>query len=187
MVNEKANITNKFGIHIIRREKRHRLQKFVVIFGTNYICKFINRTFSKENLLWYNLSIKGGFTINNTLFEQFGGTYTLRGDYLLPNLTLSAEEETSYIGVWGRRRLSYLKNCRKVLYCNLLTSGELHSHFADTEEQAQQLFSRFLKELAKKENVTEELKSTDMILWVQKMNNISNRVTEVVNSALIFV
>lgn len=91
MVNEKANITNKFGIHIIRREKRHRLQKFVVIFGTNYICIFINRTFAKENLLWYNLSIKGGFTMNNTLFEQFSGTYTQQGDYLLPNLTLPAK------------------------------------------------------------------------------------------------
>lgn len=105
----------------------------------------------------------------------------------MPNLTLPAEEETGYIGVWGRRRLNYLKHHRKVLYYNLLTSGKLHSLIADTEEQAQQLFSRFLKELAKKENVTEELKSTDVILWVQKMNNISNRVTEVVNSALIFV
>lgn len=154
MVNEKANITNKFGIHIIRREKRHRLQKFVVIFGTNYICKFINRTFAKENLLWYNLSIKGGFTMNNTLFEQFGGTYTLRGDYLLPNLTLSAEEETSYIGVWGQCRLNYLKPHRKVLYYNLLTSGKFHSHLSDTEERAQQLFLQLVKDLAEKENVT---------------------------------
>lgn len=78
--------------------------------------------------------------MNNTLFEQFGGIYTLQGDYLLSNLTLPAEEETGYIGVWGRRRLSYLKNYRKVLYYNLLTSGKLHSHLADTEEQAQQPF-----------------------------------------------
>lgn len=69
-------------------------------FGTSYICKFINRTFAKGNLLWYNLSLKGGFTMNNTLFEQFGGTYTKQGDYLLPNLTLPAEE-AGYIGVWG--------------------------------------------------------------------------------------
>ena len=66
-----------------------------MIFGT--ILKFINRTFAKESLLWYNLSIKGGFTMKKTLFEQFGGTYTKQGDYLLPNLTLSAEEEASYI------------------------------------------------------------------------------------------
>ncbi len=80
--------------------------------------------------------------MNNTLFEQFGGTYTRQGNYLLPNLTLSAEEETGYIGVWGQRRLNHLKHHRKVLYYNLLTSGKLHSHFADTdtEKQAQQLF-----------------------------------------------
>ena len=109
--------------------------------------------------------------MENTLFEKFGGTYTKQGDYLLPNLILPAEEATGYIGVWGQRRLNYLKH-HKVLYYNLLTCGKLYSHLADIEEQAQQLFSRFLKELAKKENVTEELKSTDVILWVQKMNNI---------------
>lgn len=125
--------------------------------------------------------------MNNTLFEQFGGTYTRQGDYLLPNLILPAEEETGYIGVWGQRRLNYLKHHRKVLYCNLLTSGKLHSHLADTEEQAQQLFSRLVKQYAENEDVTEEVKATDMMLWVQKMNNISNRVSEVVNSELIFV
>lgn len=120
------------------------------------------------------------------LFEQLGGTYTKQGDYLLPNLILPAEE-TGYIGVWGQRRLNYLKHHRKVLYYNLLTSGKLHSHLADTEEQAQQLFSRLVKQYAEKESVTEELKATDMMLWVQKMNNISNRATEVVNCELIFV
>ena len=78
--------------------------------------------------------------MKKTLFEQFGGTYTKQGDYLLPNLVLPAEKETGYIGVWGQRRLNYLKHHRKVLYYNLLTSGKLHSHLADTEEQAQQLF-----------------------------------------------
>ena len=86
--------------------------------------------------------------MNNTLFEQFGGTQIKQGDYLLPNLILPAEEETDYIGVWGQRRLNYLKHHRKVLYYNLLTSGKLHSHLADTEEQAQQLFSRLVKQLA---------------------------------------
>lgn len=125
--------------------------------------------------------------MKKTLFEQFGGTYTKQGDYLFPNLILPAEEETGYIGVWGQRRLNYLKHHRKVLYYNLLTSGKLHSHLADTEEQAQQLFSRLAKQYAEKEGITEELKATDMLLWVQKMNNISNRATEVVNSELIFV
>ena len=88
--------------------------------------------------------------------------------------------------MWGQRRLNYLKHHRKVLYYNLLTSGKLHSHLADTEKQAQQLFLRLVKELAKKENVSEELKSDDMLLWVQKINNIRNRATEIVNNKLIY-
>lgn len=112
--------------------------------------------------------------MNNTLFEQFGGTYTLQGDYLLPNLTLPAEEETGYIGVWGQRRLNYLKHHRKVLYYNLLTSGKLNSHIADIKDQAQELFYRLVKQYAENEGVTEQLKATDQMKWVQKMNNISN-------------
>lgn len=84
----------------------------------------------------------------------------------MPNLTLPAEEETDYIGVWGQRRLNYLKHHRKVLYYNLLTSGKLRSHLADTEEQAQQLFSRLVNELAEKESVTEQLKTIGQIAWV---------------------
>lgn len=125
--------------------------------------------------------------MKKTLFEKFGGTYTKQGDYLLPNLILPAEEETGYIGVWGQHRLNYLKHHRKVLYYNLLTSGKLHSYLADTEEHAQQLFSRLVKQYAEKEGITEQLKATDMMLWVQRMNNISNRVTEIVNSELIYI
>lgn len=106
--------------------------------------------------------------------------------FLLHNLILPAGEETGHIGVWGQRRLNYLKHHRKVLYYNLLTSGKLHSHLADTEEQAQHLFLRLVKELAEKENVTEELKATDMMLWVQKMNNVRSIVQEIV-SAEIFI
>lgn len=87
----------------------------------------------------------------------------------------------------GQRRLNYLKHHRKVLYYNLLTSGKLHSHIADTEEQAQQLFLWLVNELAEKENVTEELKATNMMLWVQKMNNIRNRAMEVVNVEVVFL
>lgn len=129
------------------------------------IYKFINRTLVKENLLRYNLSIKGGFTMENTLFEKFGGTYTQQSDYLLPNLILLAEKETGYIGVWGQRRLNYLKH-HKVLYYNLLTSGKLYSHLADIEEQAKQLFSRLVKQYAEKEGVTEQLKAIDQMKWV---------------------
>ena len=121
-----------------------------------------------------------------SLFEQSGGTYTLQGDYRLPNLTLPAEEERP-IGVWGQRRLNYLKHHRKVLYFNLLTSGKLHSHLADTEEQARALFSRLVRELAEKKGVTEQLKATDQMAWVRQMNNIRNRATEIVNADVVFV
>lgn len=121
-----------------------------------------------------------------SLFEKSGGTYTMQGDYRLPNLTLPAEEERP-IGVWGQRRLNYLKHHRKVLYYNLLTSGKLHSHLADTEEQAQTFSSRLVKEYAEKGGVTEQLKSADQMAWVHRMNNIRDRTTEVVNAEVVFV
>ena len=121
-----------------------------------------------------------------SIFEQFGGTYTKQGDYCLPNLTLPAEEKHS-IGVWGQRRLRYLKQHHKVLYYNLLTSGKLHSHLADVEEEAQILFSRLVKEYAEKEGVTEQLKATDQMAWVRRMNNIRERATEIVNADVVFV
>ena len=75
----------------------------------------------------------------------------------------------------------------KVLYYNLLTSGKMNSYLADIEQQAQQLFLRLVKELAEKENVTEELKADDMLLWVQKMNNIRNRAAEIVNNEVVYI
>lgn len=120
------------------------------------------------------------------LFEKYGGTYTMQGDYRLPNIVLPAEDERP-IGVWGQRRLRYLKQYHKVLYYNLLTSGKLHSHLADTEEQAQVLFSRLVKEYAEKEGVTEQLKAGDPMAWVRKMNNIRERATEIVNAEVVFV
>ena len=121
-----------------------------------------------------------------SIFEQHGGTYTMQGDYRLPNLLLPTEEERP-VGVWGQRRLNYLKYHRKVLYYNLLTSGKLHSHLADIEEQAQDLFYRFVKEYAEKEGITEHIKATDQIKWVQRMNNIRERVTETVYSEVVYV
>ena len=121
-----------------------------------------------------------------TLFEQHGGTYTMQGDYRLPNLTVE-EADNRPIGVWGQRRLHYLKYHRKVLYYNLLTSGKLHSHLADTEEQAQELFNHLTTNLAQKEGITEQLKATDQMKWVQKMNNIRERVIETVYSEVVFV
>ena len=121
-----------------------------------------------------------------SLFEEYGGTYTMQGDYRLPNITLPAEEERP-IGVWGQRRLRYLKQHHKVLYYNLLTSGKLYSHLADIEEQAQALFSRLVKEYAEKEGVTEQLKVADQMAWVRRMNSIRERVMETVYSDVVFV
>ena len=121
-----------------------------------------------------------------TLFEQLGGTYTIQGDYRLPNLTVE-ETDTRPIGVRGQRRLNYLKHHRKVLYYNLLTSGKLHSHLADIEEQAQELFDRLVKEYAEKEGITEQLKADDQIKWVQKINNIQECAMEAVFKDVVFV
>lgn len=162
------------------------LEIFAVFFGTGDICKFINRTFDFTQPPLYNISAKEVFTMTDTLFEQLGGTYTQQGDYLLPNLALPAEKETGNIGVWALRHKRYLKHHHKVLYYNLLTSGKLHSHLVDIEEQAQQLFLRLVKELAEKEGVTEQLKSADQMAWVRRMNNIRNRATEIVNNEVIY-
>lgn len=122
----------------------------------------------------------------NTIFEQTGGTYTQVGDYMLPDLLPAEEEKEVNIGVWAMRHKRYLKQNHKVLYYNLLTSGKLNSYLADVEQQAQDLFLRLVNDLAEKENVTEELKSTDQILWARKMNNIRNRATEIVNADIIY-
>lgn len=121
-----------------------------------------------------------------TIFEKAGGTYTQVGDYMLPDLLPAEEEKEANIGVWGMRHKRYLKQNHKVLYYNLLTSGKLNSYLVDIEQQAQDLFSRLVKDLAEKENVTENLKATDQMLWVRKMNNIRNRATEIVNADIIY-
>ena len=120
-----------------------------------------------------------------TIFEQTGGTYTMQGDYCLPNLTLPPEEERP-IGVWGQRRLRYLKQHRKILYYNLLTSGKLRSHLADVEEEAQSLFLRLVKQYAEREGVTEQLKAENQMEWVGRMNNIRNRATVITGKEIIY-
>lgn len=118
--------------------------------------------------------------------EQTGISYTLQGDYYLPDLTLPPEDEKR-IGVWGQRHARYLKKHHKVRYINLLTSGKLNSYLADIDAQAEELFFRLVKQLAEKDNVTEKLKAEDTMRWVQKMNNIRNNVMEFVNTQLIYV
>lgn len=121
-----------------------------------------------------------------TIFEQMGGTYTQVGDYLLPDLKLPEEEKQANIGVWGMRHKRFLKENHRVLYANLMTSGKLVTYLDDIEQQATSMYLRLVKELAEKENVTEELKAADQMLWVKKMNNICNRATEIVNAELIY-
>lgn len=125
--------------------------------------------------------------MTETLFEHFGGTYAKQGDYLLPNLILPAEKETGDIGVWATRHKRYLKQYHKVLYYNLLTSGKMNSYLADIEQQAQHLFLRLVKELAEKEGVTEQFKSTDQMAWVRNMNNIRSQVIEYIGKELIYI
>ena len=118
--------------------------------------------------------------------EQTGISYTLHGDYYLPDLALSDEEKGVEIGVWGQRHLRYIKQHRKVLYLNLLTSGKLNGHLADINKQAEDMLSRLVKQMAEREGVTEALKADNQMEWVARMNNIRSRATEIVNTDLIY-
>ena len=120
-----------------------------------------------------------------TIFEEMGGTYTQIGDYLLPDLELP-EEEQQPIGVWGQRHWRYLKEHRRATYATLLTSGRLNSYLADIDRQAEELFSRLVKQMAEAEGVTEQLKSDNQMEWVGRMNNIRHRAMEIVKAELIY-
>ena len=111
-------------------------------------------------------------------------TYTMQGDYLLPNLTLP-EQKNKEIGIWGQRHKRYLLNHHKVRYYNLLTSCKLTDYLADINEQAETMYQLLVKQLAEVEGVTEQLKAENAMHWVQKMNNIHNRVMQIINTELI--
>ena len=113
-------------------------------------------------------------------------TYAQQGDYLLPDLKLPEQPKVE-IGIWGKRHLRYIKQHHPIRYTNLLTSCRLTAYLADINEQAQEMFFRLVKEIAEKECVTEQLKANNQMLWVARMNNIRNRVTEIVNNELIYV
>ena len=125
--------------------------------------------------------MKSTFTDSRT-----GIRYELQGDYYLPCLKLP-ESDDRPIGIWGHRRRRYLKEHHGILYYNLLTKGKLHTHLADINEEATAVFERLVDQLAGQEGVTEKLKAENQLLWVQKMNNIRNRVTEIVNTELIYI
>lgn len=117
--------------------------------------------------------------------EKNGLGYELQGDYYIPCLKLPDEEQQP-IGIWGQRHLRYIKQNRKVLYLNLLTSGKLNGYLADLNKQAEEMFSLLVKQMAERDGVTEQLKAENQMLWVRKMNNICNRATEIVNVELIY-
>lgn len=120
-----------------------------------------------------------------SLFEQMSGTYEQQGDYILPNLTLPAEEKQS-IGIWGQRHARYLKQHHKILYYNLLTSGKLNAHLTEIDRQAEGLFFRLVNQMAEREGVIERLKAENQMEWVRQMNSIRNRVSEIVYAKIIF-
>ena len=117
--------------------------------------------------------------------EKNGLWYELHGDYYLPCLTVSPEEMRP-IGVWGQRHLRYIRQHRTALYSELQSTGKLNSYLAGLNEQAEDLFSRLVEQMAAREGVTEQLKAQDQLLWVQRMNNIRDRAMEVVNNDLIY-
>ena len=120
-----------------------------------------------------------------TIFEQLGGTYEKQGDYLVPCLALPAEEEKP-IGIYGQRHLWYLRECCRVTYINLLTSGKLNAYLADIDTQAQDMLFRLVKELSDRQGITERLKAENQLEWVGRMNNIRNAAEEIINTDLIY-
>ena len=123
--------------------------------------------------------------MEKSLFEQMGGKYERQGDYLLPCLTVPAEAEL-HIGIWGQRHRRYLRQHRRITYYNLLTACKLNRYLADIDKQAEEMFSRLVRQMAEREGVTEELKAHDQMMWVRRINNIRNRATEIVNNDLIY-
>ena len=119
--------------------------------------------------------------------KRNGLWYELQGDYYIPCLELPAEKEERHIGVWGQRHRRYLKANRRALYTSLLTSGKLNSYLADIDRQAEEMFSRLVKQMAEAEGVTEQLKADNQMEWVDRMNNIRSRAMEIVNSELIYI
>lgn len=120
------------------------------------------------------------------IYDEVNGLYYERqGDYYLPCLVL-IKEENKPIGIWGQRHLRYIKQYMRVFYIHLLTSCKLNRYLTDVDKQADNMFSRLIKEFTEKENVTEKLKAENQMLWVQKMNNIRNRAMEIVNAKIIY-
>ena len=132
--------------------------------------------------------------MKKTIFEEMGGTYIRHGDYLIPALTLPKEEEQRVVGVWGQRHLRYLKEYRRLLYLNMLTSGRLNGYLADIEEQAQECITmedanegeRLVEQMKQAQGITEQLKVENVLEWIGRMNNIQVCAREIVDKEIIY-
>ena len=122
--------------------------------------------------------------MHSTIYENFGGSYTQVGDYLLPDLLPGNEESAD--GIWGRRHARWLRQNRRITYTNLLTSGKLSSYLAEIDQQAQEMFSLLVEQYTAAEGITEQLKADNQLAWVGRMNNIRDRVEEIVLSELVY-
>ena len=123
-------------------------------------------------------------TIMKSTYETMGGKYQQEGDYLLPNLEVP---ESPKVGVWGERRRKYLREHQKALYTAMMLSDTLNAHLEEVDRAATQMYDRLTLQLAEQEGITEQLKAASQMEWVQQMNNIRNRATEVVWKELICV
>ena len=119
-----------------------------------------------------------------TTFEKLGITYRQEDDYLLPNLE---PPESPQIGIWGQRRLQYLRTNKEVLYMTMLMRGTLKDHLEEVDKFAEDMFDQLVMQLKKQERITENLKATNQMEWVQRMNNIRSRAEEIVYQELIYV
>ena len=126
-----------------------------------------------------------GMTMAKSIFEQLGGAYEQQGDYLLPCLTVPDEKEQP-IGVWGQRHLRYLKEYRRATYITLLTSGRLNAYLADIDRQAQERMDAMLPRMMEMAGVTEKLKASAPMRWVQIMNTLKAQAEEIVLTETIY-
>ncbi len=124
--------------------------------------------------------------MTKTIFEELGGKYDRQGDYLIPCLTVPAEEEQP-IGIWGQRHLDYLKQYHRVTYTNLLISGKLNTYLADIDRQAQECFDRLIDGMKQAQGITERLKAENALEWTGRMNNIRACAREIVGKEIIFI
>jgi hypothetical protein len=119
-------------------------------------------------------------------FEQNGGSYRQVGDYLIPNLTLPPEETKIRLGKWGMLHKSFLLKHKKVLFATLLAEGKLWQYLADIDTQAQQMFDTLVEQMKKSEGITEELKEQNQMEWIQRMQSIEARASEIISHGIIF-